>query len=86
MYAEIEILDLFKGKHIKTIMFYSDFSDFCSLTVSENTTWLVFSNKGKAEIMEFGYCSGSTELDIKFDKYESEKYPNAENNERKKMN
>jgi hypothetical protein len=82
-YAEIEVLELFKGNHIKKIKFSSELNNFCSLPVSENTTWLVFANKGKSEIMEFGYCSGSTELYRKYDKYESEKYPNAENNERK---
>jgi hypothetical protein len=82
-YAEIEVLELFKGNHIKKIKFSSELNNFCSLSVSENTTWLVFANKGKSEIIEFGYCSGSTELYRKYDKYESEKYPNAENNKRK---
>ncbi len=77
------MLELFKGNHIKKIKFSSELNNFCSLPVSENTTWLVFANKGKSEIMELGYCSGSTELYRKYDKYESEKYPTAENNERK---
>ena len=82
-YAEIEVLELFKGNHIKNIKFSSELRNFCSLSVSENTTWLVFANKGKSEVMKFGYCYGSTELDRKYDKYESQKYPNAENNKRR---
>jgi hypothetical protein len=75
--AEIEVLELFKGNNIKSIKIYSNLNTSCNLIVSENTTWLVFANNDKSGLMQFGYCSGSIQLDRKFD---LEKYPNVESN------
>jgi hypothetical protein len=75
--AEIEVLELFKGNNIKSIKIYSNLNTSCNLIVSENTTWLVFANNDKSGLMQFGYCSGSIQLDRKFD---LKKYPNVESN------
>lgn len=70
--AEIEVLDLYKGKQSKTIKINAALKTDCILNVKENSTWLVFADYGKSGKLEFGYCSGSIQIDQQIDTL---KYP-----------
>ncbi|WP_438966711.1 hypothetical protein [Flavobacterium sp.] len=74
--AEIEVLELYKGKKITTIKILASMNSSCSLYVPENSTWLIFADTFNG-VLSFGYCSGSNQLDA--DMY-SKKYPNNQKN------
>lgn len=75
--AQIEILELFKGKKISTIRVWANLKTDCDLRVSENSTWLIFAQNNSAGFLRFDLCSGSLQLDRNF---KSREYPNAQNN------
>lgn len=75
--VEIEIIDLYKGSEIKSLEIYSNSWSSCSFFTPENTTWLIFARKGKSGKLGFGLCSGSRQIDRKFD---LKKYPNSKTN------
>lgn len=74
--AEIEVLELYKGEKIKTIKINYAINSSCALYVPENSIWLVFASTYN-EKLSFGYCSGSQQIDKKFN---LDKYPNAQKN------
>ena len=63
---EIEILELFKGPKIQTLKLYNNSPSSCGLFTPEYTSWLIFASKNKQGVLSFGYCSGSEQLDKKF--------------------
>lgn len=75
--AQIEILELFKGKKISTIRVWANLKTDCDLSVSENSTWLIFAQTNSSGFLRFDLCSGSLQLDRDFT---SRNYPTAQNN------
>ena len=60
---EIEILELYKGVSTKRMKIYSSQMSSCAFFTPQNTTWLVFASKDKDNILKFGFCSGSQDVD-----------------------
>lgn len=76
---EIEIIDLYKGVAIKKLKIHSILNSSCSFYTEKNSTWLIFASTFN-KILSFGFCSGSIQLDRKFDLAE---YPNLDVNYKK---
>lgn len=73
---EIEIIDLYKGIALKKLKILSTLNSSCSFYTEKNSTWLIFASTFN-KILSFGFCSGSIQLDRKFDLAE---YPNLDEN------
>lgn len=71
---EIEISNIYKGNPITSLKIRSAFDSSCSFFTPEDSAWLIFASKEKDGELSFGRCSGSIQLDKKFDLKE---YPNA---------
>jgi hypothetical protein len=80
--AQIEVLNLFKGVKTQIINIHSALQSSCMLVVEKNTEWLVFANYGHTGVLEFGSCSGSTQLEKMMN---AEAYPNLEEKLKKSM-
>lgn len=80
--AQIEILELFKGKKISSIRVWANLKTDCDFTVSENSNLLIFAQKNSAGVLQFDLCSGSLHLDRYFT---SNEYPNAQKNWTKRI-
>jgi hypothetical protein len=76
--ADIEIISLYKGKHLTKIKIHSFLNSSCGFLPKESTTWIIFSQRWQG-MLSFGYCSGSIDLDTTFDPV---MYPNANSNYR----
>lgn len=74
--AEIEIIKLYKGEQLSKIKIMSSLNSSCAFLPDSNTTWIIFANVWQG-ILSFGFCSGSMQIDMKFDSVE---YPNAGKN------
>ena len=81
--ANIEVLELYKGKKIRTIKIHASLNTDCNLMVDENTVWLVFAQINQSGILQFDLCSGSMQLDRKMNSID---YPNAQTNYIKEIN
>jgi len=81
--ANIEVLELYKGKKIRTIKIQASLNTDCNLMVGENTNWLVFAQTNRSGILQFDLCSGSMQLDRKMNSID---YPNAQTNYIKEIN
>ncbi|MEI6586840.1 MAG: hypothetical protein WCL56_12185 [Sediminibacterium sp.] len=81
--ANIEVLELYKGKKIRTIKIQASLNTDCNLMVDENTDWLVFAQINRSGILQFDLCSGSMQLDRKMNSID---YPNAQTNYIKEIN
>jgi hypothetical protein len=81
--ATIEVLELYKGKKIRTIKIQASLNTDCNLMVDENTVWLVFAQINRSGILQFDLCSGSMQLDRKMNSID---YPNAQTNYIKEIN
>ena len=81
--ANIEVLELYKGKKIRTIKIQASLNTDCNLMVDENTVWLVFAQINRSGILQFDLCSGSMQLDRKMNSID---YPNAQTNYIKEIN
>jgi hypothetical protein len=79
---EIKILELYKGKRIKSLKINSVLNSSCAFLTPKNTTWLIFATKNKNGDLSFGMCSGSRQLDVEID---SAKYPLAKENYQKSI-
>jgi len=71
---QIEILQLFKGPEIDSLILDSRLSTTCAFYTPKNTNWLIFANKGKDGKLYFGYCSGTETIDKKFSSGDDAKY------------
>ena len=69
---QIQILELYKGQNIQKIKLHSHLNSSCAMLIEEDSLWLIFADKNKDGALSFGRCSGSNQLDRKFDE---EKYP-----------
>lgn len=77
--VQIEILELFKGPKVNSLIIHSRLSSSCGFYTPENTTWLIFAYQGKDGKLSFGYCSGSETLSEKWDsELYARKYSKAE--------
>lgn len=75
--VEIEIIELYKGKHISSLSEANVKKTNCGIYTPANTTWLIFASYDSAGILNFGLCSGSIQVDnISYDP----KYPNYKRN------
>jgi len=74
--AVIKIISLYKGEHLAKIKIMSSLNSSCSFLPEENSTWIIFAQRWQ-EMLSFGFCSGSINLDRTFD---SIMYPNANRN------
>lgn len=79
---QIEIIDLYKGQHTSNLKIYSALNSSCAFYTPENSEWLIFASKNKNGDLSFGYCSGTKQIDRKFN---SERYPYAEKNYKKSI-
>lgn len=60
--AEIEIINLYKGKSVKKIKIHSMTNSSCYFLPKKQTTWLIFATEWQGKL-SFGFCSGSQYLD-----------------------
>lgn len=72
---DFELINLYKGASICKLKIESVLNSSCSFLPSENTTWLIFASKDHKGFLSFGACSGSQQIDEKFDLL---KYPNLD--------
>lgn len=70
---DIQIIDLYKGESVTSLKLNSWLRTSCSLYTEKGSKWLVFAKTNKKGDLSFGYCSGSKQIDRKFD---LSKYPN----------
>ncbi|MBK7245345.1 MAG: hypothetical protein IPH98_16095 [Saprospiraceae bacterium] len=77
---QIELINVFKGQHVTSLKILSKSNSSCSFFTPENSTWLIFASFDMNNILSFGQCSGSREIDRKF---VSQKYPYADSNYKK---
>lgn len=73
---EIEIINLYKGEKPSRLSIYSMLNSSCAFYTEKSTTWLIFARKFNG-ILSFGYCSGSLQIDRKFDE---SNYPGVTSN------
>lgn len=66
---EIGIIDLYKGKAVKILKIYSALMSSCAFYAEKNSTWLIFASTFNG-VLSFGYCSGSVQVDRKFNEIE----------------
>lgn len=78
----IEILDLYKGKKIKSFKLINSFYDYCSLDFTENSVWLLFASFDEKKVLNMEYCYGSVQIDKKRNSVE---YPNIEQTFKEKI-
>jgi hypothetical protein len=74
---DIEIIELYKGKSINKLKITSVQNSSCAFYTSPGSTWLIFASKGKDGDLTFGSCSGSLQMDRKFN---DPRYPTADRN------
>lgn len=72
---DFELINLYKGASISKLKIKSVLNSSCSFLPSENTTWLIFASKDNNGFLSFGACSGSQQIDQKFDLV---KYPDLD--------
>ena len=60
--AEIEVINLYKGKSLKRIKIFSR-GGSCYFLPKKQTTWLIFATEFQGKL-SFGFCSGSQHLDL----------------------
>ncbi|TCD01268.1 hypothetical protein [Pedobacter psychroterrae] len=77
--AEIELITLYKGEHLKKLKILSTLNSSCRFLPSVNSTWLIFASEWQG-VLSFGFCSGSLNLSETFDPI---KYTKAERNYRR---
>ncbi|MEL6916605.1 MAG: hypothetical protein AAFO99_02630 [Bacteroidota bacterium] len=85
--VQIDIIELFKGSETTTIKIRSNSNSSCSFYTPKNTKWLIFATKNKSRELTFGYCSGSKQLDRKFDskRYTQEELDKASRNHKNSL-
>lgn len=74
---QVQILELYKGRYIEEIKLHSQLNSSCAMLIEEGSSWLIFADINKNGDLSFGMCSGSIQLDRKFDE---EKYPGLREN------
>lgn len=79
---DIQIIDLYKGESIASLKLNSSLRSGCSLYTEKGSKWLVFAKINKKGDLSFGYCSGSKQIDRKFD---LSKYPDLPDGYAKKI-
>jgi hypothetical protein len=72
---DFELINLYKGASVSKLKILSMLNSSCSFLPAENTTWLVFASINDSGFLSFGFCSGSQQLDRKFNLV---KYPNLD--------
>lgn len=63
---EIELIHLYKGKVVKKLIIERLLSP-CAFPLPQGSTWLIFASYDKNNEPNFDYCSGSSQIDKKFD-------------------
>jgi hypothetical protein len=66
---DIEIIELYKGEKLKSLKIYSVLNSSCAFYTEKNSIWLIFASTFN-NLLSFGFCSGSTQIDRKFDPIE----------------
>lgn len=67
--VEIEMVNLYKGEKLDRLRIHSMLNSSCAFYTEKNSTWLIFASTFNG-ILSFHYCSGSVQLDQKFDEIE----------------
>ena len=61
---DIEILDLFKGQKVKSIIVYGSsdslYRSSCDMSVSKNSTWMIYARKDTSKVYLLHSCSASS--------------------------
>lgn len=68
--ADIQILELYKGKRLTTINIHSQLNSSCGFMPKANSTWIVFAAEFEGKL-SFQYCSSSIDLTRTFNEKES---------------
>ncbi len=79
---EIETLNRYKGEASTLLRINTYANTSCAFSIPENTTWLVFASMGDNNILGFGPCSGSQQIDRYL---EDARYPRAAANYKRSL-
>ncbi len=61
--VEIQIIELYKGKHITSLSEASIQKTNCGIYTPANTTWLIYASYDDSGILNFNLCSESMQID-----------------------
>ncbi len=64
---EIEIIHVYKGIATSKLKIQSILNSSCGFYTPKGSTWLIFAANDKNNVLSFGYCSGSLQIDKKID-------------------
>ncbi|RZJ83060.1 MAG: hypothetical protein EOO20_23485 [Chryseobacterium sp.] len=64
--AELELIAVYKGKHLKKIKIASELNSSCAFLPAVNSTWIIFASRWQG-VLSFGLCSGGLNFSPTFD-------------------